>query len=86
VASSCHSLAVRASAPKTTLLCTDDQNKPEEGECRIVLCSLSGHRATGPWREQPAFDLAIQAVSGAMSVTGQPGEPPVRMGVSIGDL
>ena len=53
---------------------------------RIILCSLSGYGATGPSRHQPAFDLAIQAVSGAMSVTGEPGRPPVRMGVSIGDL
>jgi crotonobetainyl-CoA:carnitine CoA-transferase CaiB-like acyl-CoA transferase len=53
---------------------------------RIIVCSLSGYGATGPSSQQPAFDLAIQAVSGAMSVTGEPGRPPVRMGVSLGDL
>jgi crotonobetainyl-CoA:carnitine CoA-transferase CaiB-like acyl-CoA transferase len=53
---------------------------------RIILCSLSGYGAIGPSRHQPAFDLAIQAVSGAMSITGEPDRPPVRMGVTMGDL
>lgn len=53
---------------------------------RIILCSLSGYGATGPSRHQPAFDLAIQAMSGAMSITGEPGRLPVRMGVTMGDL
>jgi len=41
---------------------------------------------TGPYRDRPAFDLAIQAISGAMSITGEPGRPLVRMGVTMGDL
>lgn len=53
---------------------------------RIIYCSLTGFGETGPFRDRPAFDLAIQAVSGAMSITGEPGRPPVRMGVPMGDL
>jgi crotonobetainyl-CoA:carnitine CoA-transferase CaiB-like acyl-CoA transferase len=53
---------------------------------RIIYCSLTGFGETGPCRDRPAFDVAIQAVSGAMSITGEPGRPPVRMGVPMGDL
>jgi crotonobetainyl-CoA:carnitine CoA-transferase CaiB-like acyl-CoA transferase len=53
---------------------------------RIIYCTLSGFGETGPYRDRPAFDLAIQAISGAMSITGEPGRPPVRMGVTMGDL
>jgi crotonobetainyl-CoA:carnitine CoA-transferase CaiB-like acyl-CoA transferase len=53
---------------------------------RIIYCALSGFGETGPYRDRPAFDLAVQALSGAMSITGEPGRPPVRMGVPMGDL
>jgi crotonobetainyl-CoA:carnitine CoA-transferase CaiB-like acyl-CoA transferase len=53
---------------------------------RIIYCTLSGFGEAGPYRDRPAFDLAIQAISGAMSITGEPGRPPVRMGVTMGDL
>jgi crotonobetainyl-CoA:carnitine CoA-transferase CaiB-like acyl-CoA transferase len=53
---------------------------------RVIYCTLSGFGETGPYRDRPAFDLAIQAISGAMSITGEPGRPPVRMGVTMGDL
>ncbi len=53
---------------------------------QIIYCSLTGFGETGPYRDRPAFDLAIQAISGAMSITGEPGRPPVRMGIPLGDL
>jgi crotonobetainyl-CoA:carnitine CoA-transferase CaiB-like acyl-CoA transferase len=53
---------------------------------RIIYCALSGFGKTGPYRDRPAFDLAIQASSGAMSITGEPGRPSVRMGIPMGDL
>jgi crotonobetainyl-CoA:carnitine CoA-transferase CaiB-like acyl-CoA transferase len=53
---------------------------------RIVSCSISSFGQDGPYAEQPAFDLTIQALSGAMSITGEPGRLPVRMGIPMGDL
>jgi len=53
---------------------------------RIVLGSVSGFGQTGPWRDWTAFDLVAQAAGGAMSLTGEPGRPPVKMGIPVGDL
>lgn len=53
---------------------------------QIILCSVSGFGQTGSQRARPAYDVIIQAMSGAMSVTGEEGRPPVRMGVPMGDL
>jgi crotonobetainyl-CoA:carnitine CoA-transferase CaiB-like acyl-CoA transferase len=52
----------------------------------IVLASISGYGQNGPWRERPAFDAVVQALAGGMSMTGEPGFPPVRAGVPIGDV
>jgi crotonobetainyl-CoA:carnitine CoA-transferase CaiB-like acyl-CoA transferase len=53
---------------------------------RIVAGNLTGYGANGPKRDAPAYDTAIQAVSGGMSITGHPGQPPVRAGIPIADL
>ena len=53
---------------------------------RIICCTISSFGENGPYREQPAFDLTIQALAGAMSVTGEPGRVPVRLGIPMGDL
>ncbi|MBI4445804.1 MAG: CoA transferase [Acidobacteria bacterium] len=53
---------------------------------RIIVCSISGFGQTGPHRDRPAFDLVLQAMSGAMSITGEPEGAPVRMGIPMGDL
>lgn len=52
----------------------------------IITCSLTAFGSSGPYRDFPAFDLIIQAIGGGMSITGQPGEPPTRAGIPIGDL
>lgn len=52
----------------------------------IVYCSISGFGQTGPYRDRAAMDLIVQAESGMISVTGEPGQPGVRCGVSIADL
>lgn len=53
---------------------------------RLIMCSISAYGQAGPYRDWPAFDLALQAMGGAMSLTGEPGGPPVRMGLPMGDL
>ncbi|MFZ5633899.1 MAG: CaiB/BaiF CoA transferase family protein [Bacillota bacterium] len=53
---------------------------------RIIYASGSGFGQTGPYREKPAYDPIVQSLGGIMSVTGDPGGHPVRVGVSIGDL
>jgi crotonobetainyl-CoA:carnitine CoA-transferase CaiB-like acyl-CoA transferase len=53
---------------------------------RLIYCSISGFGATGPRCEEPANDLFMQAYSGGMSITGEPGGGPVKMGLSVGDL
>ncbi len=53
---------------------------------RLVVCSISAFGQEGPYRDWPAFDLALQAMGGAMSITGEEGRPPVRMGLPMGDL
>jgi CoA:oxalate CoA-transferase len=53
---------------------------------RIVYASISGFGQTGPYRERPAFDAVIQAMAGMMSITGEEGGAPVRVGASIGDI
>jgi crotonobetainyl-CoA:carnitine CoA-transferase CaiB-like acyl-CoA transferase len=53
---------------------------------RIIYCSISGFGQTGPYRDRAAMDLIVQAESGMMSVTGEPGSRGLRCGVSIADL
>lgn len=53
---------------------------------KIISCSISAYGQEGPYRDWPAFDLALQAMGGAMSLTGEEGRPPVRMGLPMGDL
>lgn len=52
----------------------------------LVYCSISGFGSTGPYRDRGGFDLVAQGMSGVMSITGEPGRPPVKCGVPIGDL
>ena len=52
----------------------------------VIMCSISAYGQDGPYSEYPAFDLALQAMGGAMSVTGEPGGSPMRMGLPMGDL
>jgi crotonobetainyl-CoA:carnitine CoA-transferase CaiB-like acyl-CoA transferase len=52
----------------------------------LVQASISGFGQQGPLSPRPAYDIIAQAMSGLMSVTGEPDGPPTRVGESIGDL
>ena len=53
---------------------------------RLIYASISGYGQTGPDRSKGGFDLVAQGASGLMSVTGEPGGPPVKAGVPLTDL
>lgn len=52
----------------------------------LIYCSISGFGATGPMRDKPSFDIVLQALSGALSVNGEPGGLPTKLGIPLGDL
>ncbi len=52
---------------------------------RLVYASISGFGETGPYSERPGLDQVAQGMSGLMSITGLPGQGPVRAGIAIGD-
>lgn len=52
----------------------------------LVYASISGFGQSGPLASRPGFDQIAQGMSGLMSVTGQPGESPMRVGIPVGDL
>ena len=53
---------------------------------QIICCSTSTFGYNGPYRDRPGYDLIVQAMSGGMSITGEPGGSPVRAGIPLGDL
>lgn len=53
---------------------------------RLVYCSISGFGQDGPFRDLPAYDLVVQAMSGLMAGTGEEGGSPLKTGESIADL
>jgi len=52
----------------------------------VVYGAASGFGQTGPLRERRAYDMVVQAMGGILSLTGPPGGPPARVGISIGDI
>jgi len=52
---------------------------------RLVYCSISGFGSRGPYRDRPGYDTIVQAASGVMSINGEPGGMPSRVGPSIVD-
>ncbi|MGE0803024.1 MAG: CaiB/BaiF CoA transferase family protein [Lautropia sp.] len=53
---------------------------------RLVICAISGFGQRGALRDVPAYDIITQAMSGVMSINGEPGGPPQRLGLPLGDL
>src|SRR6185436_16448669 len=53
---------------------------------RLVYCAVSGYGRTGPYADKGGFDLIAQGFAGIMSITGEPGRPPVKSGTSLADI
>lgn len=53
---------------------------------RLIYAAASGFGHSGPWSKRPAYDMVVQGMGGVMSITGYPGQPPARVGMSIGDI
>jgi len=53
---------------------------------RLIYCAISGFGMTGPLADRPSFDIVLQALSGALSVNGEAGRAPTKMGIPLGDL
>jgi len=53
---------------------------------KLIYAAASGFGHTGPYAQHPAYDMVVQGLGGIMSINGHPGQPPARVGVSIGDL
>jgi crotonobetainyl-CoA:carnitine CoA-transferase CaiB-like acyl-CoA transferase len=63
-----------------------DYETLQEINPRLIYASISGFGQTGPYAHRAGYDLIAQGMSGVMSVTGEPGGPPAKCGVPIGDL
>ncbi len=53
---------------------------------KLIYAAASGFGHSGPDSLRPAYDMVVQGMGGIMSITGTPGGPPVRIGMSIGDI
>lgn len=63
-----------------------DYPRLREVNPRLIYASISGFGQTGPYSSRPGYDLIAQAMSGVMSVTGEPEGDPVKCGVPVADL
>jgi formyl-CoA transferase/CoA:oxalate CoA-transferase len=52
----------------------------------LVYCSISGFGQTGPYNQRPGYDLLMQGMGGLMSITGEEGGPPLKVGIAITDI
>ena len=52
----------------------------------LIVCRISGFGQSGPWRERPGYDLAVQGLGGLQALTGAADGEPYKLGVSIADL
>jgi crotonobetainyl-CoA:carnitine CoA-transferase CaiB-like acyl-CoA transferase len=53
---------------------------------RLIYCAISGFGMTGPLRDKPSFDIVTQALTGALSINGERGHRPVKLGIPLGDM
>lgn len=74
---------LRPGTMRDLALAPDDLLRENE---RLVYAAISGWGQDGPYADRPALDIIVQAMSGLMSITGEEGGAPVKVGVSIADL
>jgi crotonobetainyl-CoA:carnitine CoA-transferase CaiB-like acyl-CoA transferase len=53
---------------------------------RLIYCAISGFGLTGPLSDKPSFDIVTQALTGALSINGERGHMPVKLGIPLGDM
>ncbi|HTV87457.1 MAG TPA: CaiB/BaiF CoA-transferase family protein [Stellaceae bacterium] len=53
---------------------------------RLIYCAISGFGLSGPLKDKPSFDIVTQALTGALSVNGERGHMPVKLGLPLGDM
>jgi crotonobetainyl-CoA:carnitine CoA-transferase CaiB-like acyl-CoA transferase len=63
-----------------------DYDQLKAANPRVILASISGFGQDGPYSKRPGFDQIAQGMGGLMSITGLPGQGPVRVGIPIADL
>jgi len=73
---------LRGDVPEKLRITYDDLKHVDPS---IVCCSLTGYGMTGPLRTRPAYDYMLQAAAGWMTLTGEPGGPPAKTGLSLVD-
>src|ERR1051325_11167435 len=61
-------------------------DKLSEINPRLIYCAISGFGLSGPLRDKPSFDIVTQALSGALSINGERGHMPVKLGIPLGDM
>jgi crotonobetainyl-CoA:carnitine CoA-transferase CaiB-like acyl-CoA transferase len=61
-------------------------NEVKEINPKIIYCSISGFGQDGPYRLLPGMDQILQGMGGLMSITGEPGGPPMKVGVAVADI
>src|SRR5262249_38581738 len=52
----------------------------------LIYCAISGFGLSGPLRDKPSFDIVTQALTGALSINGERGHMPVKLGIPLGDM
>jgi formyl-CoA transferase/CoA:oxalate CoA-transferase len=72
--------------PGTTEKLGIQYEKVKEINEKIVYCSISGFGQNGPYRHKPGYDLILQGMGGLMTMTGEEGGAPIKIGVAITDI
>ena len=63
-----------------------DYDSVKESNPRLVYCSITGFGQTGPYAPRAGYDFIVQGIGGLMSITGEPGREPQKVGVAVSDI